>query len=173
MINLFKLDKVSIIQLKEMLAFLYPEYRFINVKRSGIVVFRKHLFARAERVQSLGLCLQNIPERLVAKKTGASSVKVNDLYLMRTALNNDINNVVGLLYNYFLGVKLKASLFDGEVDYVEWFNPKRAISKLSKKYSKNIKEMFLPVLTVPEHTKVFRMQVQSLLSNSNVQPIAA
>lgn len=69
--SIFEINRLNKLKLKEMISFLFPEFRQVFIRRSGVVKFKKHwysIFRKSIHVSEL--CITEFPKRLSEFRQG-------------------------------------------------------------------------------------------------------
>ena len=104
-------DSVTRNKLREMLQTLYPNYKYINVKRDGYIVFKKNWWSlRGEKVSVTKFCLD--PELLPHQLSEYARLQYFDSYdsieiakFIIVARNNEDFPIIDRLYLEFMRIK--------------------------------------------------------------------
>jgi hypothetical protein len=130
--NLLQLNKNRRNKLSLMLSILFQEFSFIRVKKSGLVVMKKKWYSlRSTKVQSLDLCLTELPERMAAYRLESDVYYKRYLMYLTFLLRSNHKNIVEYLFEEFMRLNIVKPVKQRKDIPVRYYNQGNKIQKLS------------------------------------------
>ncbi len=110
--HILSLTKLQKKKLREMILYLFPTYKYVNISKNGIISLRKsfwwYILFMSKKVDITEMCLVMLPDKLSKIRTKPAYDSVFNTY-SHMALNlihlNKANTVVDFLYTTYVNLK--------------------------------------------------------------------